>query len=97
MNKKQKNRKLIAQNLRNRMINRRYSTTIKTLVKLFITKVKNFKTDTSIEPNLTTKLNIFNIFQKLSSILDKAVNKNIVHKNTAARKKSTFGKQLSKL
>lgn len=97
MNKKQKNRKLIAQNLRNRMINRRYSTTIKTLVKLFIAKVKYFKSGNNVESNLTTKSNIFNIFQKLSSILDKAVNKNIIHKNAAARKKSTFGKQLSML
>ena len=97
MNKKQKNRKLIAQNLRNRMINRRYTTTIKTLVKLFIVKIKSFQSGNNTEINLTVKSNIFNIFQKLTSILDKAVKKNIIHKNTAARKKSTFGKQLSKL
>lgn len=97
MNKKQKNRKLIAQNLRNRMINRRYTTTIKTLVKLFIVKIKSFQSGNNTEINLTVKSNIFNIFQKLTSILDKAVKKNIIHKNTASRKKSVFGKQLSKL
>lgn len=97
MNKKKKNRKLIAQNLRNRLINRRYSTTIKTLVRLFTTKVKNLSSETDVETNLRTKINIFNIFQKLSSILDKAVKKAVIHKNTAARKKSIFGKQLSKL
>jgi ribosomal protein S20 len=35
MNKKQRNRKIVTQNNRNRIINRRYSTTIKTLSKLF--------------------------------------------------------------
>jgi ribosomal protein S20 len=39
MNKKQKNRKLIAQNKRNRMVNRRYTSTIKTLSKLFKLKI----------------------------------------------------------
>lgn len=97
MNKKQKNRKLIAQNLRNRIKNRRYSTTIKTLVKLFLAKTKNYQAGSNDDISLAAKSNIINIFQKLSSILDKAVNKNIIHKNTAARKKSTFGKQLSKL
>ena len=44
MNKKQRNRKLVTQNKRNRMINRRYTSTIKTLSKLFLTKVKTEKT-----------------------------------------------------
>jgi ribosomal protein S20 len=39
MNKKQR-RKIVTQNNRNRIINRRYSTTIKTLSKLFTTKIK---------------------------------------------------------
>ena len=40
MNKKQRNRKVVAQNRRNRIINRRYSSTIKSLSKLFVNKVK---------------------------------------------------------
>ena len=40
MNKKQRNRKAVAQNKRNRMVNRRYSSTIHSLSKLFINKVK---------------------------------------------------------
>nr|AYO28211.1 ribosomal protein S20 [Synura sphagnicola] len=35
MNKKQKNRKIQKQTKRNRMINRRYSSSVKTLLKLF--------------------------------------------------------------
>ena len=41
MNKKQRNRKLVTQNKRNRLINRRYTSTIKTLSKLFTTKIIN--------------------------------------------------------
>ena len=40
MNKKQKNRKIVTQNNRNRMINRRYTSSIKTLLKLFLKKIK---------------------------------------------------------
>jgi ribosomal protein S20 len=35
MSKKQENRKLITQNKRNKIINKRYTSTIKTLTKLF--------------------------------------------------------------
>ena len=34
MNKKQRNRKIVTQNNRNRLINRRYTSTIKTLSKI---------------------------------------------------------------
>ena len=40
MTKKQRNRKLVTQNKRNRIINRRYISTIKTLTKLFNIKLK---------------------------------------------------------
>ena len=40
MNKKQRNRKNVTQNKRNRMINRRYSSTVRSLSKLFIAKVQ---------------------------------------------------------
>ena len=38
MNKKQRNRKDVKQNTRNRLVNKRYATTIKTLSKLFSAK-----------------------------------------------------------
>ena len=41
MNKKQRNRKDVQQNMRNRLVNKRYKTTIKTLSKLLDLKIKN--------------------------------------------------------
>ena len=43
MNKKQRNRKDVQQNMRNRLINKRYTTTIKTLSKLFDLKITSLK------------------------------------------------------
>jgi small subunit ribosomal protein S20 len=93
MNKKQKNRKLVTQNKRNRIINRRYTSTIKTLSKLFVTK---FKT-TSTEESSKAKPELFAVIRSLYSIVDKAVKKGVIHKNKAARKKSRIGKLYSQI
>ena len=95
MNKKQKNRKLVKQNKRNRMINRRYSSTIKSLSKLFISKVKTLTG--SGEEKSKVKAETINIVNKVYSIIDKAVKKGVIHKNTAARKKSRIGKMFIKM
>jgi small subunit ribosomal protein S20 len=97
MNKKQKNRKLVKQNKRNRMINRRYSSTIKSLSKLFISKVKGSNNTVEEEEKSKVKLETLNIVNKVYSIIDKAVKKGVIHKNTAARKKSKIGKMLIKM
>lgn len=97
MNKKQRNRKQVAQNQRNRIINRRYSSTIKTLAKIFFLKVKFIKTESNLEKQMNLKLETQNILKNLYSILDKAVKKNVIHKNTAARKKSKVGKLSAQL
>jgi len=90
MNKKQRNRKLVTQNKRNRMINRRYSSTIKTLSKLFSIKIKNLGTaDSNLQASLKNETLI--LVKNLYSIIDKAVKKKVIHKNTAARKKSRIG------
>jgi small subunit ribosomal protein S20 len=90
MNKKQRNRKLVTQNKRNRMINRRYSSTIKTLSKLFSVKIKSLASaDTATSSVLKTETQT--LVKNLYSIIDKAVKKNVIHKNTAARKKSKIG------
>jgi small subunit ribosomal protein S20 len=91
MNKKQKNRKLVTQNTRNRIINRRYSSTIKSLSKLFTSKIKTIKTKVEGEELATVKTDIVSIVRNLYSIIDKAVKKGVIHKNTAARKKSKIG------
>jgi small subunit ribosomal protein S20 len=84
MNKKQRNRKIVAQNNRNRLINRRYTSTIKTLSKIFWKKIKE----------KDQKISVQKIVNNLYSIFDKAVKKGILHKNTAARKKSKMEKTL---
>lgn len=89
MNKKQRNRKLVTQNKRNRLINRRYISTIKTLSKLFTLTLK--KSENTQELNVI-KIQLEKITKNLYSIIDKAVKKGVLHKNTAARKKSRIGK-----
>lgn len=99
MNKKQRNRKLVTQNKRNRMINRRYSSTIKTLSKLFMSKVKSSSSNLQQNDEEKSKLKIETktLVNKVYSIIDKAVKKGVIHKNTAARKKSRIGKMLIKM
>ena len=61
MNKKQRNRKIVAQNKRNRIINRRYSSTIKTLSKLFNNKLQMIETNNekgNIRPRRKTRINV---------------------------------------
>jgi len=97
MNKKQRNRKVVTQNKRNRMINRRYSSTIKTLSKLFLAKVKTNLTTLEEEEKTKVKTETKNLINKVYSIIDKAVKKGVIHKNTAARKKSRIGKIFIKM
>lgn len=87
MNKKQKNRKLVTQNKRNRIINRRYISTIKSLSKLFNSTLKN----STLDPQASS-LQLGKLTRSLYSIIDKSVKKGVLHKNTAARKKSRIGK-----
>jgi small subunit ribosomal protein S20 len=97
MNKKQKNRKIVNQNKRNRIINRRYTSTIKSLSKLLKIKLKKYNetTDILIQPSL--KAEISYLVRPLTSILDKAVKKKIIHKNCAARKKALISQLLEKI
>jgi small subunit ribosomal protein S20 len=92
MYKKQRNRKTVQQNNRNRIINKRYISTIKTLSKLFNLKIKELQGITIPEERTKEKVITLNILKNLYSIIDKAVKKGILHKNTAARKKSKVGK-----
>ena len=98
MNKKQQNRKSVAQNKRNRMINRRYSSTLKTFFKLFFLKLKAFQF-LEKEPSLhqEEKKNLQKIGNRLFSILDKAKKKTVIHQNTVARKKARISSLLASL
>ena len=88
MNKKQRNRKLVKQNKRNRLVNRRYSSTIKTFSKLIAKRMKIVQTETNEEERKKIEEATKLLVNKTYSLLDKAVKKKVLHKNTAARKKS---------
>ena len=79
------------------MINRRYSSTIKSLSKLFLSKVKISISNLEEEEKSKVKAEKVNIVNKVYSIIDKAVKKGVIHKNTAARKKSRIGKMFIKM
>ena len=79
------------------MINRRYSSTIKTLSKLFLAKVKTSSTTLEEGEKTKVKTETKNLINKVYSIIDKAVKKGVIHKNTAARKKSRIGKIFIKM
>jgi small subunit ribosomal protein S20 len=96
MTKKEANRKIVTQNRRNRIINKRYTSTIKTLTKLFNLKIKNIDNEGDLSNKEKLKTEIFLILKNLYSIIDKAVKKNVIHKNKANRKKSKIGKLFSK-
>lgn len=96
MNKKQRNRKTVTQNKRNRMINRRYSSTVRSLSKLFITKVK-VANEANKDTKENAKLEVKNLMNKLFSIIDKSVKKGVIHKNNAARRKSAISSISSQL
>ena len=86
MNKKQRNRKTVAQNNRNRIINRRYRSTMKSLSKLFLNKVQQVKHQIN-GTNDNIKLELKTVMNNLFSIIDKSVKKGVIHKNNAARRK----------
>lgn len=97
MDRKQKNIKISKKNKRNRMINRRYTSTIKTLIKRFKNTLASYKNESNLENKDNFKVNLVFIANKLTSFLDKAAKKHVIHKTRATKKKSTFSKLLSRL
>jgi len=80
-------RKRIQTNKRNRLQNRYYKTSVRTLTKVFLQTLEE-QTPESKE-KLQTTLNL------IYSFLDKGTKKNIFHKNTAARQKARLASRLS--
>ena len=81
-NKSAKKRILVAE--RNRQINKSYKSTVRTLIKKTIINCENYKKD----PNSENQKLINNSLNKAYSLIDKAVKKNVLHKNNGANKKS---------
>ena len=81
-NKSAKKRILVAE--RNRQVNKSYKSTVRTLIKKTIVNCENYKKD----PNTENQELINTSLNKAFSLIDKAVKKNVLHKNNGANKKS---------
>ena len=81
-NKSAKKRIQIAE--RNRLINRFYKSTVKTLTKKTLENCEKFNK----EPNQDNENLVKTSLNKAFSLIDKAVKKNVLHKNNGANKKS---------
>ena len=80
--KSAKKRILIAE--RNRLVNKNYKTTVRTFIKKTITNCDTYVKN----PNEENKQSIVSSLNKTFSLIDKAVKKNVLHKNNGANKKS---------
>ena len=90
-NKSAKKRIQIAE--RNRLINKSYKSTVRTLTKKSLENCEKYKKN----PNEETKSLVITSLNKAFSLIDKAVKKNVLHKNNGANKKSkinTFVKNI---
>ena len=75
---------------RNRLRNRIYKSSVKTLIKRFLVHLDDYKVSKNLEEKEKLKKTLSSIY----SLIDKATKKNIFHKNKAARKKSQLAAQL---
>ncbi len=82
--------KRILTNKRNRLQNRFYKSSVRTLTKMFLKDLEVYK----ISHDLNDKQKAQNRLSLIYSLIDKSSKKNIFHKNTAARKKSKLALQL---
>ena len=81
-NKSAKKRIQIAE--RNRLINKSYKSTVRTLTKKTLENCAKYKKDPNEENKDLVKLSL----NKAFSLIDKAVKKNVLHKNNGANRKS---------
>jgi small subunit ribosomal protein S20 len=80
-------KKRIKVNKRNQIQNRIYKSLVKTFTKKYFALIEEYK----INPSEEKIKKIREASNYVYSKIDKAVKKNILHKNTAARKKSQIG------
>ena len=85
-NKSAKKRIQIAE--RNRLINKSYKSTVRTLTKKTFENCEKYKQ----EPNEDNKNLVKTSLNKAFSLIDKAVKKNVLHKNNGANRKSKINK-----
>ena len=73
---------------RNRLVNKSYKSTVKTLTKKTLVNCEKYKKDPNSDNKNLIQLSVNEVF----SLIDKAVKKNILHKNNGANKKSRINK-----
>ena len=83
-------KKRIEINKRNRLQNKYYKTSVRTLIKLFFINLEIYKE--SQDANDKQKLQ--EILSSIYSLMDKVTKKNIFHKNMASRKKAKLAAYL---
>ena len=77
---------------RNRLINKSYKSTVRTLTKKTLENCEKYKED----PNEDNKNLVTTSLNRAFSLIDKAVKKNVLHKNTGANKKSKINNFVKK-
>ena len=82
--------KRIEINKRNRVTNKYYKTSVRTLIKLFFKNLEVYKDSQNVEDKEKLK----EILSSIYSLMDKGTKKHIFHKNTAARKKAKLASYL---
>ena len=85
-NKSAKKRIQVAE--RNRLVNKSYKSTVRTLIKKTLANCEKYKQ----EPNSDNKNLILLSVNQAFSLIDKAVKKNVLHKNNGANKKSRINR-----
>lgn len=80
-------------NERNRLQNRHYKSSVKTLIKKFFKNFETYKISKSSEE----KEKLQKLLNLVYSLIDKGTKKNVFHKNTAARKKAKLASYLKTL
>ena len=85
-NKSAKKRIQIAE--RNRLVNKSYKSTVRTLTKKTLANCENYKKNPNSDNKDLVQLSV----NKAFSLIDKAVKKNVLHKNNGANKKSRINK-----
>ena len=73
---------------RNRLVNKSYKSTVRTLTKKTLANCEKYKQ----EPNSGNKELVQVSVNQTFSLIDKAVKKNVLHKNNGANKKSRINK-----
>jgi small subunit ribosomal protein S20 len=85
--------KRIQINERDRLRNRFYKSSVRTLIKAFFKELEIYKTS----KDLVNKENLKKILSSFYSLIDKGTKKNVFHKNAAARKKAKLAAYLKAL